>query len=79
VIEPGGIKDRMARHRRRKGPRRLRHRTLRPAGNAVAKSLVSESTRRRSSPPELIAMTIGKAVTTRRPEKRYPVGYGPSR
>lgn len=47
-----------------------------PQGNAVADSLASESTRRRSSPPELIAKTIGKAVTARRPKTRYAAGYG---
>ena len=44
--------------------------------NAVAGSLTSESTERRSSPPELIADTIAKAVTARRPKTRYAVGYG---
>ena len=47
-----------------------------PQGNAVADSLASESTQRRSSPPELIAKTIGKAVTARRPKTRYAAGYG---
>jgi NAD(P)-dependent dehydrogenase (short-subunit alcohol dehydrogenase family) len=45
-------------------------------GKAVADSLVSDSTARRSSPPELIAKTIGKAVTADRPKTRYAVGYG---
>jgi NAD(P)-dependent dehydrogenase (short-subunit alcohol dehydrogenase family) len=45
-------------------------------GNAVASSLTSASTRRRSSPPELIAKTITKAVTARRPRTRYAAGYG---
>jgi short chain dehydrogenase len=47
-----------------------------PQGNAVANSLTSETTRRRSSPPELIGKTITKAVTTRHPRTRYAVGYG---
>lgn len=47
-----------------------------PQGNAVADSLASESTQRRSSPPEVIAKTIGKAVTERRPKTRYATGYG---
>jgi NAD(P)-dependent dehydrogenase (short-subunit alcohol dehydrogenase family) len=47
-----------------------------PQGNAVAQSLTSESTQRRSSPPELIAKTIAKAVTAQRPKTRYAVGYG---
>jgi NAD(P)-dependent dehydrogenase (short-subunit alcohol dehydrogenase family) len=45
-------------------------------GNALADTIASESTRRRSSPPELIAKTIGKAVTARRPKTRYAAGYG---
>jgi NAD(P)-dependent dehydrogenase (short-subunit alcohol dehydrogenase family) len=45
-------------------------------GNAVAESLTSESTRRRSSPPELIGKTIVRAVTARHPRTRYAVGYG---
>lgn len=47
-----------------------------PQGNALAASIASESTERRSSPPELIAKTIGKAVTARRPKTRYAAGYG---
>jgi short-subunit dehydrogenase len=45
-------------------------------GNAVAASLTSEATRRRSSPPTLIANTIARAVTARHPRTRYAVGYG---
>ena len=47
-----------------------------PQGNALAGTIASESTGRRSSPPELIAKTIGKAVTARRPKTRYAAGYG---
>ena len=47
-----------------------------PQGNALADTIVSESTGRRSSPPEVIAKTIGKAVTARRPKTRYAAGYG---
>ena len=42
---------------------------------AMAKSMSSESSDRRSSPPELIADTIAKAVTTSRPRTRYAVGF----
>lgn len=45
-------------------------------GNAVAKSLSSEANQRRSSPPELIANTIARAVKARRPKTRYAVGFG---
>jgi NAD(P)-dependent dehydrogenase (short-subunit alcohol dehydrogenase family) len=44
--------------------------------DAVAASLSSEATARRSSPPSVIAGTIGKAVTASRPRTRYAVGYG---
>jgi len=47
-----------------------------PQGNAVAQSLTSELAARRSSPPELIAKTITRAVTSRRPKTRYAVGFG---
>ncbi|GHO51363.1 hypothetical protein KSX_95260 [Ktedonospora formicarum] len=42
----------------------------------MAEALSSESTQRRSSPPELIAKTIARAVTARHPRTRYAVGYG---
>jgi NAD(P)-dependent dehydrogenase (short-subunit alcohol dehydrogenase family) len=76
VIEPGGIKTEWP------GIAADKVRAVSGAGpyaaqgNAVATSLTSESTARRSSPPELIAKTIGKAVTARRPRTRYAVGYG---
>ncbi len=76
VIEPGGIQTEWG------GIAAEKVRTVSgtgpyaPQGNAVAESLTSESTRHRSSPPELIGKTIVKAVTTRRPRTRYAVGYG---
>ena len=76
VIEPGairtefnGIAEEKVRAVSGTGP-------YAPQGNALADTIASESTRRRSSPPELIAKTIGKAVTARRPKTRYAVGYG---
>ena len=45
-------------------------------GNAVAEALSSESSRGRLSPPELVARTIARAVTTQRPRTCYAVGYG---
>jgi NAD(P)-dependent dehydrogenase (short-subunit alcohol dehydrogenase family) len=44
--------------------------------DAVAASLSSDATARRSSPPTVIADTIAKAVTARRPKTRYAAGYG---
>jgi signal transduction histidine kinase len=76
VIEPGGIRTEWSgiaadkvRAVSGSGPYAFQ-------GNAVASSLTSESTRRRSSPPELIGKTITKAVTARRPRTRYAAGYG---
>lgn len=43
--------------------------------DAVAASL-SSATARRPSPPTLIADTIARAVTARRPRTCYAVGYG---
>ncbi|MEU7875445.1 oxidoreductase [Dactylosporangium sp. NPDC049140] len=76
VIEPGGIRTgwpAIAADKVRavsgSGP-------YAPQGNAVARTLTSESTERRSSPPALVAETIRKAVTSRRPRTRYAVGFG---
>jgi short-subunit dehydrogenase len=44
--------------------------------HAVAESFSSEATTRRSSPPQVIANAIGKAVTARRPRTRHAVGFG---
>ena len=48
------------------------------ANNAgqVAKSFRSEATAKQSSPPELVARTVVKAATARRPKTRYAVGFG---
>ena len=42
---------------------------------AVAGTMHSESNARRYSPPEVIARTVGKIVTARRPRTRYAVGF----
>jgi len=44
--------------------------------DAVATVLSSEASQRRLSPPELIANTIAKAVSTRHARTRYAVGFG---
>jgi hypothetical protein len=43
---------------------------------AVATALTLETTNRLNSPPSVVANTIGKAVTARRPKTRYAVGFG---
>jgi NAD(P)-dependent dehydrogenase (short-subunit alcohol dehydrogenase family) len=76
VIEPGGIRTEWPGIAAQKVRAVSGTGPYAPQGIAVADSLASESTQRRSSPPELIANTIGNAVTARRPKTRYAVGYG---
>jgi NAD(P)-dependent dehydrogenase (short-subunit alcohol dehydrogenase family) len=76
VIEPGGIRTEWPGIAAEKVRAVSGTGPYAPQGNAVAESLTSDSTERRSSPPELIARTIAKAVTARRPKTRYAVGYG---
>ena len=42
----------------------------------MASSLRSEANTNRNSPPSVIADTIAKAVTARRPKTRYATGFG---
>ncbi|MDR6868498.1 short-subunit dehydrogenase [Microbacterium resistens] len=42
----------------------------------VATTFRSEATVKQSSPPELVAKTVVKAATARRPKTRYAVGFG---
>ena len=76
VIEPGGIRTEWSGIAAEKVRAVSSNGPYAPQGNAVASSLTSEATRRRSSPPELIGKTITKAVAARRPKTRYAVGYG---
>jgi NAD(P)-dependent dehydrogenase (short-subunit alcohol dehydrogenase family) len=76
VIEPGGIRTEWG------GIAAEKLRTVSGAGpyaeqaKVMAESLNSEASRRRQSPPTLIADTIARAVTARHPRTRYAVGYG---
>ncbi|MBH0776610.1 oxidoreductase [Nocardia bovistercoris] len=76
VIEPGGIRTEWPRIAADKVRAVSGTGPYAPQGNAIADWLTAESTDKRSSPPELIGKTIGKAVTARRPRTRYAVGYG---
>ena len=76
VIEPGGIRTEWSGIAADKVRAVSGTGPYAPQGSAVASSLTSEATRRRSSSPELIGKTITKAVTARRPRTRYAVGYG---
>ncbi|MEK8073420.1 oxidoreductase [Rhodococcoides navarretei] len=76
VIEPGGVKSEWS------GIAAEKLRTVSSQGpyksqsDAVVGTLSSESTQKRSSPPELIGKTILEAVTSKRPKTRYAVGFG---
>ncbi|MFK3796023.1 oxidoreductase [Pseudomonas sp. NPDC088444] len=76
VLEPGGIKTEWAGIAADK----LREVSGRGAyagqAKAMAESMDGEASRKRQSPPELIADTIAKAVSARRPRTRYAVGFG---
>jgi NAD(P)-dependent dehydrogenase (short-subunit alcohol dehydrogenase family) len=76
VIEPGGINTEWG------GIAAEKLRAVSGTGpyadqaNAVADSLTSEANRKRLSPPTVIADAIAKAVTARKPDTRYAVGFG---
>ena len=76
VIEPGGIQTEWPAIAADKLTKASSGGPYANQADAVAASLTSETTARRSSPPTLIAGTIGKAVTAQRPRTRYAVGYG---
>lgn len=76
VIEPGGIKTEWAGIAADKlldvsgkGP-------YAGQAEATAVAMVSEASTRMQSPPQLIADTIAKAVSARRPRTRYVAGFG---
>lgn len=76
VIEPGGVRSEWSGIAADKVTAVSGSGLYAAQANAVADSLKSESTRKRSSPPTLIANTIVKAVNSSRPKTRYAVGYG---
>lgn len=76
VIEPGSIRTEWAGIAAEKVRAVSGSGPYAPQGNAMAKVLSSEAAQRLSSPPELIARTIARAVTARRPRTRYAVGSG---
>ncbi|WP_242123847.1 oxidoreductase [Sphingobium sp. Sx8-8] len=76
VIEPGGIRTEWAGIAADKLRATSGHGPYAPQANAMAVSMVGEASVKRQSPPQLIADTIGKAVTARKPKTRYAVGFG---
>ena len=76
VIEPGGIKTEWAgiaadRLRQTSGQGPYARQAL-----AMADSMDGEASRRRQSPPSVIADTVVRAVRSRRPRTRYAAGFG---
>lgn len=76
VIEPGGIKTEWAGIAADNLRATSGQGAYASQARAMAESMVGEASRKRQSPPQLIADTIGKAVTARRPKTRYAVGFG---
>ena len=76
VVEPGGIKTEWAGIAAEKLLEVSGNGAYATQAHPMAESMVGETSRERQSPPELLAETIGKAVTARRPKTRYAVGFG---
>lgn len=76
VIEPGGIKTEWADIAADKLRQTSGHGPYATQARAMAESMTGEASRKRQSPPQLIADTIAKAVTASKPKTRYAVGFG---
>lgn len=76
IIEPGGIKTEWATIAANKLLQVSGESPYANQAKAMAESMIGEASRKRQSPPELIADTIAKTVTATRPKTRYAVGFG---
>lgn len=76
VVEPGGIKTEWAGIAADKLLDVSGATAYASQARAMAESMIGDASRKRQSPPELIADTIAKAVTARQPKTRYAVGFG---
>ncbi|MFJ5546455.1 oxidoreductase [Streptomyces sp. NPDC093225] len=76
VIEPGGIATEWGAIAADKLEESSGSGAYAAQATAVASALRSEANAKRNSPPTVIADTIGKAVTARRPRTRYATGFG---
>lgn len=76
VVEPGGIKTEWAGIAADKLLDTSGKGVYSSQATAMAESMMGEASRKRQSPPELIADTIAEAVSVRRPKTRYVVGFG---
>ena len=75
VVEPGGIRTEWASIAADHLEATAEGSAYAAQIRAVAGAMRSESNARRYSPPEVIARTVGKIVTARRPRTRYAVGF----
>lgn len=76
VIEPGGIATEWSAIAADKLEKSSATGAYAKRARAVAATLRSDTLAKRSSPPTVIADTIGKAVTARHPKTRYATGFG---
>ena len=76
VIEPGGIATEWGGIAADKLEKSSTDGAYAAQAAAVASALRSEANAERNSPPSVIADTIGRAVTARRPRTRYAKGFG---
>ncbi|MCO4312659.1 oxidoreductase [Pectobacterium versatile] len=76
VIEPGGIKTEWADIAAAKLLDVSGRGAYAKQAEAMADSMVGDSSRKRQSSPQVIADTIAQAVSARRPKTRYAVGFG---
>jgi NAD(P)-dependent dehydrogenase (short-subunit alcohol dehydrogenase family) len=75
VIEPGGAKTEWAGIAADKLRKTSGHGPYAVQANAMTESMVGKASRKRQSPPRIIADTIAKAVTASKPKTRYAVGF----
>lgn len=76
IIEPGGIATEWSAIAADKLRKSSAAGPYAKTADAVATALRSATNAHRSSPPSVIADTIGRAVTARRPKTRYATGFG---
>jgi Short-chain dehydrogenases of various substrate specificities len=78
VVEPGGVRTEWAEIAAQKLLSTSGAGPYAAQAKAMAQSMMGEMSRKYQSSPELIAQTIVKAATARRPKTRYVVGMGAS-
>lgn len=75
VIEPGGIKTEWPDIAAEKLLAVSGNGAYAPQAHAMANSMIGDASKKRQSPPEVIADTIARALSVRRPKTRYVVGF----